>query len=73
MLVLLLHSEFKQVFSNRFQHTAITPSQYSYDLSDSGLLHFNIPESLITGGGKKKSIYKVTDPVGNFSLLTTIQ
>jgi len=72
MLVLLLHSKFEEVFSNRFQHTAVTPLQYSYDLSESGLLHFNIPESLITGGGKK-NIYKVTDPVGNSSLLTTIQ
>jgi hypothetical protein len=69
MLVLLLHSKLEQVLSNRFQHTAVTPLQYSYALSDSGLLHFNISESLIT----KKKTYKVTDPVVNFSVLTTIQ
>ena len=69
MLVLLLQSKFEQAFSNRFQHTTVAPLQYSYDLSDSELLHFNIPESLITKK-KKKKIYKVTDPVVNSSLLT---
>ena len=56
MLVLLLHSKSEQVFSNTFQHTAVTPLQYSYDLSDSGLLPFNITESLITEE-KKKTIH----------------
>lgn len=47
-LVLLLHSKSEHMFSNRFQHNAVIPLQYSHDLSDSGLLHFNISESLIT-------------------------